>query len=569
VLDSRKWDYGTTPAYTGETPAKATDTQYTYTFAGWNKAVAAVTGNATYTATYTSTIRQYTVTFKDEDGSVLDSRKWNFGTTPAYTGETPTKAADTQYTYSFAGWTPKIGSVTGNAVYTATYTATPNQYTVTFKDEDGSVLDSRKWDYGTIPAYTGGTPAKAADAHYTYTFAGWDKAVVAVTGDATYTATYSSTVRQYTVTFKDEDGSVLDSREWNYGTTPSCTEPTKASDAQYTYTFAGWDKEVVAVTGAATYIATYTTALNQYTVVFKDEDGSVLDSREWNYGTTPSCTEPTKSADAQYTYTFAGWTPEVVAVTGAATYIATYTGQLMTEFNLVDNKTEGDEWYTTLASLAGHTMNVRYIRTMPANEKMVFSLPFDFNLLINSNHPFNGHVYALETVTNEEDYLNLYFLPVTVMMKANTPYVFYSGTEVVNPVFENVTVTDLEENPYSAAIPTGGTVSFVNTTAMMQLHQNDPLQFYIANDRLYQSGNSTVWMRAFRGYFMLNEIPAGVRPRVRIVLKGQTATAIELLESDCEQEVTPAVRKYVRNGILVIENNGVHYNAQGARMSMK
>jgi metallophosphoesterase superfamily enzyme len=36
--------------------------------------------------------------------------------------------------------------------------------------------------------------------------------------------------------------------------------PTREEDENGTYTFAGWDKEVVACAGDATYIATYTTA---------------------------------------------------------------------------------------------------------------------------------------------------------------------------------------------------------------------------------------------------------------------------------------------------------------------
>ena len=322
TLSSQQWNYGATP--TCDEPIKPATAQYTYTFAGWNKDVVAVTGNATYTATYTSALRKYTVTFLDEDGSTLSSQQWNYGATP--TCDEPTKPATAQYTYTFAGWTPEVVAVTGNATYTATYTSALRKYTVTFLDEDGSTLSSQQWNYGAIP--TCDAPTKPATAQYTYTFAGWNKEVVAVTGNATYTATYTSALRRYTVTFLDEDGFPLSSQRWNYGATPTCDEPTKPATAQYTYTFVGWDQTIVPVTGNATYTATYTSALRKYMVTFLDENGSTLSSQQWNYGTTPTCDAPTKPATAQYTYTFAGWNKEVVAVTGNATYTATYTSEL-------------------------------------------------------------------------------------------------------------------------------------------------------------------------------------------------------------------------------------------------
>ena len=146
-----------------------------------------MTGDATYTAKYDSTVNEYTVKFVDEDGTELQSSKVAYGETPVYSGETPVKAATAQYTYTFAGWTTEIVSVTDEATYTATYTETVNKYTVTWI-VDGNVTTAEA-EYGILPTFTGSTD-KAADADYTYTFKGWDKEVVAVTGDVTYTAIY-------------------------------------------------------------------------------------------------------------------------------------------------------------------------------------------------------------------------------------------------------------------------------------------------------------------------------------------------------------------------------------------
>lgn len=135
------------------------------------------------------------VTWKNDDGTVLKTDTVKISVVPTYTGATPTKAATAQYTYTFDGWTPAVAAVTGNTTYTAKFKATTNQYTITWKNEDGTVLKTEKVAYGATPKYEGETPTKASDEQYHYTFSGWMPSVKAVTGNATYTASYTGTPR--------------------------------------------------------------------------------------------------------------------------------------------------------------------------------------------------------------------------------------------------------------------------------------------------------------------------------------------------------------------------------------
>lgn len=333
VIDATTVAYGEVPTHAD--PSKAATAEYTYTFAGWSPEVAAVTGEATYKATYTAATNKYTIIWKNEDGTVLETDTGvEYGTMPSYDGETPTKEPYNQYTYIFRAWSPEIVAVTGDAVYIASFDPHENFYTVTWVNHDGEVLETDEnvaWD--SMPEYNGDTPEKTGNAEHSYTFAGWSPTVSKVNGHATYTATFAESVNTYTVTWKNEDGTVLETDEdMVYGAMPSYDgeTPEKAATAQYTYTFDGWDKEVVAVTGDVTYTAKYKETVNKYTVTFVDEDGTtiLMAAAEYEYGTAAEDivkpTDPTKEATAEFTYSFAGWTPEIADVTANVTYKAIY-----------------------------------------------------------------------------------------------------------------------------------------------------------------------------------------------------------------------------------------------------
>ena len=252
-----------------EAPAGYEDVQYTYTFAGWSDGnttypdfrMPDVTEDATYTAQFNRTLRNYTITWKSDANTLIDTTQVAYGTTPTHAAAAGYE--DAEYTYTFAGWTPEVTAVTGEATYTATYTATPKTpaeptYTVTWKNGDTTIETDTDVAEGTTPTYNGATPTKESTAQYTYTFAGWSPEVAAVTGDVTYTAQFNQTTRNYTITWKSDANTVIDTTQVAYGTTPTHAAAAGYEDAENTYTFAGWTPEVTAVTGEATYTATFT-----------------------------------------------------------------------------------------------------------------------------------------------------------------------------------------------------------------------------------------------------------------------------------------------------------------------
>ena len=320
--------YGAMPIYNGSTPKKAATAQYSYTFAGWSPTVSTVTGNATYTAQFTETVNKYTVTWENHNGTVLKTDTLNYGDMPSYVGAVPTRASTTQYSYTFAGWSPTVSTVAENMTYTAQFTETVNKYTVIWQNFDGAELKIDTIAYGAVPEYRGIAPQKAGDERYSYKFIGWTPTVAEVSSDVTYTAIFERSENIYEIVWKNYDGTALKTDILPYGTLPSYgnAAPERAKTAQYTYTFTGWTPNITSVTENATYTAQFSEKVNEYTVTWRDYDGTVLKTETLDYGTTPvySDAAPTKAGNAQYTYTFTGWTPNITSVTENATYTAQF-----------------------------------------------------------------------------------------------------------------------------------------------------------------------------------------------------------------------------------------------------
>lgn len=149
--------------------------------------------------------------------------------------------------------------------------ATADLRYVTFKSRDGEQT------YGVKPTAVGDdcanpidrklfdTPTRESTDADDFIFSGWSKsilgpkdddALLAVTEDRTLYATFSSSVRSYTITYLDADGvTVLKTETLPYGAMPSYV-PTKEG-----FSFSTWTPAVTAANKDASYIAVWTEKL--------------------------------------------------------------------------------------------------------------------------------------------------------------------------------------------------------------------------------------------------------------------------------------------------------------------
>ena len=136
------------------------------------------------------------------------------------------------------------------------------------------------------------------------------------------------TVETYVITFIANDATVSQ-QILEKGSMPEIpADPTKAADAQYTYTFKGWDAEVALATAPATYAAVFDATVNTYTITFVDFFGNST-SATLEYGKNIAFPEPI--TETMYlNVTFLGWKQgdEIVSgaqsVVGDATYVSSY-----------------------------------------------------------------------------------------------------------------------------------------------------------------------------------------------------------------------------------------------------
>ena len=273
-----------------------------YAFDGWYTAKEGgekvadftVKGNAEYYARYVEIAAEYTVKFYAEDGTTVlkeETKKYGESVTAPVA---PDKPSTDGATYTFDGWyTAKEGgekvtdfTVKGNAEYYARYTAEAVKFNVIFYDENGLELKNYEAAYGE-KAVAPEVPEKDGDEQYHYEFDGWydeteefDGKLVTdftVTANSYYYARYKAVLNKYTIIFV-ADGVTVKEEELEYGSAVNLPETNPEKEG---IVFAGWDKEIEAVTADAIYTALFGRGLTKadaanFKQILKDNPSGVF-----------------------------------------------------------------------------------------------------------------------------------------------------------------------------------------------------------------------------------------------------------------------------------------------------
>lgn len=265
---------------------------------------------------------------------------------------TPERPSSGKNAYTFVGWSTSKNATTAEIDCTknvtedkqvyAAYTVTVSSVELKYYNYDGSqLLNTETVAYGGDGTYSA-TPARASTAQYDYTFVGWSTSANAtsatanatknLTADKSVYAAYSRATKTYVLTYYNYNGgSSLYTEILPYGKNGTYSgTPTRASTAQYTYTFIGWSttKNATTVDANATknitsdrsVYAVYSQQTRTYSLKYYNYDGTTLlntDTVAYGGDGTYAGT-PTREADSQYTYTFVGWSTATNATSADA-----------------------------------------------------------------------------------------------------------------------------------------------------------------------------------------------------------------------------------------------------------
>ena len=497
----------------------------------------------------------YYINDSELPGTALASKGLNANSFDAHIIGTGTKAYDSESDFWWYHSKEKEGTQDAYVVVGDDYTGTDHNVLYMLC---GSFHDATQTTYNSINLFVCNS-GNIRDYEYAKTITACGSGTATKGGDANRVGkkvwlTATPTAPATFVEWRDGDGNFI------------------SSDNEY-YTLGWGPDEFVAVFSDGVGCASAAPATPTYDVtatVSPAGAGTVTGSGTYDEGDDVSLS----ATPTNRRYQFVRWTESASEVGTTASYsiddidadhahVAVFEEIPVT---IADN--ENSTYYSTTLSTFSTETDFQLMRTFYAGMWNTVCFPFDLTAAQRTNSDMSGATfYTLTSVTGDASTgLDFNVTEVTGTMTARTPYlVQFTGSNIVNPVFEDVT---LAANAFTnnSGTDIGQNFTFFGTLCPTALEQGQANGYlFLGQDNALYWPNTANPIRAFRAYFYSgNNAVQAIHPRVRIVVRGETPTDVEERIADGNGS---APRKYLHNGVLVIEKNGIRYNAVGQPLS--
>ena len=275
--------------------------------------------------------------------------------------------------------------------------------------------------------------------------------------------------------------------------------------------------------------------------------------------------------------------PRNVIVTGNATFTAVFEKkELPSDITLQEN--ESADYYTQFANdYNGQRVNTATLnRQFTQGKWATLCLPFNVNKAMMMSLGLYNRVFAFRYAQQlDDETIQVFFVPAQ-SIEAGKGYIVNPNAKLAAKtsfVFPNVTINTDSDNGDITTLTgyndgTGrGNLFLVGTLRTGTLQGSTAGNTYLGlkdNQLYYPNSTSGTPMRAYRAVFR-SGTPVNAS-RLRIIADGETVSELQVVgtaPSDWSDKSDPSytpARKYIDNGILYIERNGITYTAQGQRL---
>lgn len=226
--------------------------------------------------------------------------------------------------------------------------------------------------------------------------------------------------------------------------------------------------------------------------------------------------------------------------------------QVIETIEIGDDQTDVD-----FTAYAGKTVNIKLNRTIKADMFTPFCLPFALHSDALNSVLKSDKAYVLDDAQIQDQTLSVKLQTYSSIYQG-TPFLIKPTEEVVDPIFENVTIM----NDPQASSTTKGNVTFQGSFAKENLTESDKVLLVGNNNTLFYPNDATTpYIKSMRAYFRVN-VEANKLPRFAAFIEpGNAPTEMIIVGGEAERQ--KGHRKVLVDGQIRIQHEGKCYSILG------